>query len=177
MDQLYEERISMGNHQINFGSRTVILSPTWKRMSSVKDQVESHLRLTTGKEMAQCLWGFYLKWLTNKKVSLAEGKDEFAWQLTTPSEETMEHVFLNCQMARSAWREFQPYFPRVVTGNSLLQHLNGWWINHCHLRGFLRLPPILIGWELWKSKIRSNFDIVKDTYYGVVLPTKYVIHT
>ena len=87
--------------------------------------------------------------------------------------ETLEHVFLTCEVATAVWHRLGLLLHfRTDRADEILMQLQNWWM-HSSGNGFVancyRLLPALICWALWKFRNLAYFE-------GVVTPVHVIFN-
>lgn len=80
------------------------------------------------------------------------------------SAETMNHFFIECQVASHVWGWFEQMLGLQTNAvDSLMEKLLGWWIytSRNSIKAALAyLFPMLIYWELWKARNKVDYEEV-----------------
>ncbi|XP_071925655.1 uncharacterized protein [Coffea arabica] len=80
------------------------------------------------------------------------------------SEESIEHLFSNGNIASTIWNYFGAACGFDLSGSSLRLRIVGWWLNSydSEIRRFIgRVLPSVVCWHIWKARNKAMFDDVQ----------------
>ncbi|XP_071927455.1 uncharacterized protein [Coffea arabica] len=81
-----------------------------------------------------------------------------------PSEESIEHLFSNGNIASTIWNYFGAACGFDLSASSLRLRIVGWWLKSydSEIRRFIgRVLPCLVCWHIWKARNKAMFDDVQ----------------
>lgn len=94
-------------------------------------------------------------------------------------QETINHLFCDSQAAKQVWSYYGNTCGINVRYGDIKQIVMCWWMhkfeNNVH-KTTLQCPPIIICWELWKSRCKARFENILMTSKFIIQQTYKYMH-